>query len=233
MTSFVTNISSWRNYAVKQIKINNALFKAAQRGRQESRGQLRERRSRQSDGRTDGRADGRMGGRIISSHARQCAPRLMNSQLIYRRAAESNVDPASAIYCESIALTRPLRRSAARSSATNNTLQQGLIICCRWQSINHTINFGTRSVSVASTRSYVVSEMDDRIIAKENSRDFRGDALSYIKFASEETPKETNRYYNPIVFRSDSVYVAIIARDKNKFQFYLIVIISRRLHWGL
>jgi len=134
---------------------------------------VKEDRGSRMDGRTDGQTDGR----IISSHARQCAPRLMNSQLIYHRAAESNVDPASAIYCESIALTRPLRRSAARSSATNNTLQQGLIICCRWQSINHTINFGTRSVSVASTRSYVVSEMDDRIIAKENSRDFRGDAL--------------------------------------------------------
>jgi hypothetical protein len=119
--------------------------------------------------RTDGRTDGLY---IISSHGMRDLPTEFSLNLL------SSVDPASAIYCESIALTRPLRRSIARSSATNNTSQQGLIICCRWQSINHTINFAAaRSVSVASTRSYAIWEMDDRIVAKENSRDSRGDAL--------------------------------------------------------
>jgi len=188
MTSFVTNISSWRNYAVKQIKINNALFRAACR--------------KKAGARTDGRTN------RLSFHRMDAVMRTSPTEFSVN--LPSSVDPASAIYCESIALTRPLRRSAARSSATNNTSQQGLITCCRWQSINHTVNFAAaRSVFVASTRSYVVWEMDDRRVEKENSnsihstgrssRRYFRDIEASVGFASEETGR------NESLWQSDRV----------------------------
>lgn len=58
---------------------------------------------------------------------------------------------ASAIYCKSIAhlLARfdVLARARVRSAPARQTIPRlrGLIICCRWQRINHTINFAAVS----------------------------------------------------------------------------------------